>query len=130
MKRMLMGAAALAALASMAACNKSDNTGASSSSAEQGNPAVNAAQDATSAAVGAASASTLGANTTEGYVKAAAISDMYEIEAGKLAQQKSKNAGIKSFAAMMVKDHTATSNEMKTGLPKSGANVTLPTVAQ
>jgi putative membrane protein len=87
---------------------------------------VNAAQDAASAAVGAVSAATLG-QTTEGFVTNAAISDMYEIEAGKLAQEKGQAAGVKEFGAMMVKDHTASSTEMKP--LAQAANVTLPTAA-
>lgn len=85
---------------------------------------VNAAQDAMSAAVGAASSATLG-QTTEGFVTNAAISDMYEIESGKLAQEKGQSQAVKDLGAMMVKDHTATSTEMKP--LAQAANVTLPT---
>ncbi|HEX8233037.1 MAG TPA: DUF4142 domain-containing protein [Caulobacteraceae bacterium] len=129
MRRILMSAAAIAAVASMAACNKADNTGAGGSvgsdSPGQAEP-VNAAQDAMSAPVGMASAATLG-RTTDGFVTNAAISDMYEIEAGKLAQQKGQNAQVKAFGAMMVKDHTTMSTKMKAALSKAGANVTAPT---
>jgi putative membrane protein len=40
-------------------------------------------------------------------------SDLYEIEAGKLAQEMGKNQSIKDFGAMMVKDHTNSSAELK-----------------
>jgi putative membrane protein len=128
MKRILLGAAAVAAVVSLAACNRGDNTGASGSVSDTPgqNPAVNAAQDAMSGPVGQASASTAG-QTTEGYVNAAAIGDMYEIEAGKMAQQKGSKAEVKALGAMLVKDHTAMSNEMKAALPGSGANATPPT---
>lgn len=78
-----------------------------------GNAAVNAAQDATSAAVGAASASTAGPVDTDAFVANAAISDMYEIQAGQVAQQKGSSQAVKAFGKMMVADHTALSADMK-----------------
>lgn len=57
--------------------------------------------------------STLGiAPKTEDFIREAAMSDMTEIEAAKIAEQKG-NADEKKFAAMMVKDHTKTSTELK-----------------
>ena len=78
-----------------------------------------------SAPVGEASAATLG-RTTDGFVTNAAVGGMYEIEAGKLAQQMGKSDAVKTFGATMVKDHTATSEKLKAILPTSGANVTPP----
>ncbi|WP_420965881.1 DUF4142 domain-containing protein [Bradyrhizobium sp. B120] len=49
---------------------------------------------------------------TEDFIKEAATSDMLEIEAAKIAQQKG-NAGEKNFADQMVTDHTKTSTELK-----------------
>jgi putative membrane protein len=102
--RLTLFASAAAALA-LAACGQNNNPG-------QSEP-VNTVQDATSAAVGQTSAATLGANTLGGYVTNAAISDMYEIEAGRMAQERAQNADVKAFGQMLVTDHTATSNEMK-----------------
>lgn len=111
MKHALMLGAAAAAALSLAACNRQE---AATSDANPGaSQPVNAAQDAVGAAVGQMSASTLGANTTGGFVTAAATSDMFEIKAGQMAQEKAKNADIKAFAKMMVTDHTATTNELK-----------------
>jgi putative membrane protein len=56
--------------------------------------------------------------TTADFVKEVAISDMFEIEASKLAQDKG-NAPEKSFASQMVTDHSKTSTELK-GLVSSG----------
>jgi putative membrane protein len=57
--------------------------------------------------------STLGiAPKTEDFIKEVAMSDMTEIEAAKIAEQKG-NADEKKFAAMMVTDHTKTSTELK-----------------
>jgi putative membrane protein len=49
---------------------------------------------------------------TEDFVKEAAMSDMLEIEAAKIAQQKG-DAEEKKFAEMMIADHTKTSSELK-----------------
>jgi putative membrane protein len=71
--------------------------------------------------------STLGiAPTTADFVKEVAISDMFEVESNKLAQEKG-NAAEKTFASQMVADHTKTSIELK-GLVSSGkVKAELPT---
>jgi putative membrane protein len=71
--------------------------------------------------------STLGISpTTPDFVKEVAISDMFEIESSKLAQQKG-NAAEKTFASQMVSDHTKTSTELK-GLVTGGkVKADLPT---
>jgi putative membrane protein len=56
--------------------------------------------------------------STADFVKQVAISDMFEIESNKLAQQKG-NAAEKTFASQMVTDHTKTSTELK-GLVSGG----------
>jgi putative membrane protein len=64
--------------------------------------------------------------STPDFVTQVAISDMFEIEASKLAQQRG-NAGEKSFASQMVTDHTKTSTELK-GLVSGGkVHAELPT---
>ena len=51
--------------------------------------------------------------TTQTFVKNAAITDMFEIQAGQLAQQKADDAAYKDFAQMTIDDHTKTTNEIK-----------------
>jgi putative membrane protein len=128
---LFLSAAAVAAL-SLAACNKpagttdttsttsttannaaTDTSNAASDAAGTAGQGVNKAEDATGAAVGATSANTLGSHDTGAFVSNASQSDMYEIQAAKIAQKRSKNPDIKAFAAMMIKDHTASSNAMK-----------------
>src|SRR5262245_36908093 len=62
---------------------------------------------------------------TEDFIKEAATSDMLEIAAAKLAQQKG-NADEKTFANQMITDHTKTSDELK-GLVPGDMKSTLPT---
>jgi putative membrane protein len=61
---------------------------------------------------------------TEDFIKEAAMSDMLEIEAAKLAQQKG-NPTERTFAGQMITDHTKTSSELK-GMV-SGDKAALPT---
>ncbi len=57
--------------------------------------------------------STLGiAPSTQDFVTEAANSDMFEIEAAKIAQDKG-NAAEKSFASQMIADHTKTTSDIK-----------------
>jgi putative membrane protein len=63
---------------------------------------------------------------TADFVKEAAISDMFEIESNKLAQDKG-NAPEKTFALQMVTDHTKTSTELKGLLSSGKVKAELPT---
>lgn len=110
---------AAAAALSLAACQKKDATATAADPGSE-NAAVNAAQDATAAAVGAASAASLGQVSTDAFVTNAAISDMYEIQAGQIAQKKGQSQGVKDFGKMMVTDHTALSNAMKPLIAAAG----------
>jgi putative membrane protein len=70
--------------------------------------------------------STLGiAPKTEDFVKEAAMSDMLEINAAKIAEQKG-NATEKRFAARMVTDDTKTSTELK-GMVSGDMKAAIPT---
>ncbi|MDP1643258.1 MAG: DUF4142 domain-containing protein [Phenylobacterium sp.] len=120
MKRYLIATVGAAALLGLAACGDgTDNTAVG-----QTEP-VNAAQDATSAVVGQTSAATLGANTVGGYVSNAAIGDMYEVEAGRMAQERGVRAETKALGEMLVSDHTAAAERMA-GLARA-AGETIPT---
>ncbi len=112
MKRAFLLTAAAAAALSLAACTKPADKPVADA-AQAATDATGAAQDAVGAAVGQTSAATLGSHDTGAFVSNASQSDMYEVEAAKMAQARSKNADIKAFAKMMVVEHTAMMNEMK-----------------
>jgi putative membrane protein len=63
-------------------------------------------------------------NSTQDFVTKVAVSDMFEIQASKVAAQKG-NAEIKPFAQRMIKDHTKITQELKEMIGKS--KVKLPT---
>jgi putative membrane protein len=70
--------------------------------------------------------STLGiAPKTEDFVKEAAMSDMTEIAASKIGQERG-NADEKAFSAQMVKDHTKTSTQLKALLTSAKISAPLP----
>jgi putative membrane protein len=64
------------------------------------------------------------APTTADFVKQAAISDMTEIAAGKLGQERG-NSEEKAFSGQMITDHTKTSNELK-ALVAGGVKAEIP----
>jgi putative membrane protein len=122
-KSLKMGAAALAILA-LAACHKTGSN-AGQDVAKPGDSApVNTAQDVAAGPVGLASAAT--ANTPEEFVKAAAMADMYEIEAGKIAVARAKRPDVKAFGQMMIDMHTKTSNDLKAALKDNNIAITPP----
>jgi putative membrane protein len=118
-RHIMFGAAAIAAL-SLAACGqKADETKGAATPAEQA-----ATPDANPAATVPTPADETKADV---FAAKAADSDMFEIEAAKLAAKRSTNPEVKKFAAMMEKAHTATSAELKTAIAASGVAITLPT---
>jgi putative membrane protein len=58
------------------------------------------------------------------FVKMAAIDGMHEVEFGKIGAEKAKNAEVKKFAEMMVKDHGQANEELKAAA--KAANITVP----
>jgi len=50
--------------------------------------------------------------TTEEFVNKATISDIFEVQSGKLAADKAKNEDVKDFGEQMVEDHSATTDEL------------------
>ena len=109
----------LAGALALAACNNNDSAATDAT-------ADTAMASATPAAVPAAPDTT----TPQGFVDMAASSDMYEVEAGKLAQQQGKSEKVKTFAAMMVKDHTASTQKLKDAVGQAGDGVMIPTAMQ
>lgn len=127
MTRTLLLSCAMFSALTLAACHKSGSN-ANQDLANPGDSApVNTIQDVAAGPVGLASAATIGA-TTEGFVPAAAMADMYEIEAGKIAVQRGQSADVKKFGQMMIDHHTKLSNDMKAALQAANIPVPPPTL--
>jgi putative membrane protein len=60
-----------------------------------------------------ASQGAFAAQDNDDFVEDASAKGVAEVEAGKLAQEKGSASDVKSFADMMVKDHTAANSKLK-----------------
>jgi putative membrane protein len=122
----LLFVASLSAVVGLAACHKTgENAGKDVENPGQSAP-VNTVQDMAAGPVGVGSAATIGANTTDGFVTGAAMGDMYEIEASKIALQRSKNPDIKKLAQMLIDHHTAMTADLKSALAAGKVSVAPP----
>jgi predicted outer membrane protein len=68
-----------------------------------------------------------GAPSTSDFVQTAAMSDMYEVEAGKIAGQKGQSDSVKQFGQNMVNAHSQTSEQLKGIVQQQNIKVDLPT---
>lgn len=68
-----------------------------------------------------------GAPSTPDFVEKAALSDLYEVEAGKIASEKGQSEAVKKFGQHMVEAHSKTSEELKGIVQSEKLNVALPT---
>lgn len=68
-----------------------------------------------------------GAPSTPDFVQKAAMSDMYEVQAGKLAAEKGQSDAVKQFGPQMVDAHTKTSDQLMGIVKTKNIKVDLPT---
>ncbi|MDB5437932.1 MAG: hypothetical protein JWM33_359 [Caulobacteraceae bacterium] len=118
--------ATLAAAALLAACHQTGSNAGQDLSKPGDSAAVNTVQDVAATGVGVVSAVTH-ATTVDLYVPAAAMADMYEVQAGKIAIQRAKDPKVKAFAQMMMTDHTASTTKLKATLTQAHLAVAPPT---
>ena len=85
---------------------------------------MSAVEDTTAGLVGRVSAEMT--STTKGFVDAAAISDMYEVTAGKIALERAQSPAVKDFARKMVDAHTKTTETLKSIIASNKIDVTPP----
>jgi len=60
------------------------------------------------------------------YVDEAAASDLYEIEAGRIALDHAASPDVKRFAQQMITDHTSSTNMIKAAIASAGLSITPP----
>ncbi|WP_374656348.1 DUF4142 domain-containing protein [Phenylobacterium sp.] len=120
MTRHLLIAGATVAALSLAACGqKTDTKGAATPAEQAATPDANPAATIPTPSNEAAAPD---------FVAKAAASDMFEIEAAKIAQKRSKNADVKKFAGEMIAAHTKSTADLKKAIADSGqTTLTLPT---
>lgn len=61
------------------------------------------------------------------FVAKAVLSDMFELEAAKIAEARAVNPGVKAFAKMMTEAHTKSSAALKAAIAASGQTLSPPT---
>ena len=113
MPRFVQVATPLALALVIAGCNSQNASEATNSTvadvgnftSDAGNTIANAADNVKEAVTPTPSA--------QDFVNTAAKSDAFEIASAKLAKDNAKSADIKSFAAMMIADHTASTAKIK-----------------
>ncbi len=120
----LYAASALILMTGSAFAAPADQPGHVSPQPGTNNEAVSAVKDTTAGVVGQVTAEMT--STTQGFVTAAATSDMYEVTAGKIAIQRASSPEVKEFAAQMVKAHTGTTAKLKSIIAANTINVTPP----
>ena len=69
---------------------------------------------------------TTAAMSAQAFTDAAAATDMFEIQSGKLAETMATSASLKSMAKMLVADHTKSSEMFKAAAKKTSPMVALP----
>ena len=124
MKSVAGALSALFLMSGAAFAQSVDQPGHRSPAPGTNNKAVSATEDATAAMVGTVSAEMT--STTQGFVTAAATSDMYEVAAGKLAMQRARSPAVKDFARQMVAAHTKTTATLKGILHAHNVNAEPP----
>lgn len=75
----------------------------------------------------AAAAAASGPVSTEDYVEKAAIGDLFEIQSSELATEKSGNEEVTAFAEMMIRDHSKSSEALKSALSEGETDIDVPT---
>jgi len=124
MRHVIFGAASALLLAGAAFAAPADRPGHTSPKPGTNTEAVSAMEDTTAGVVGTVSAEMT--KTTKGFVTGAAINDMYEVTAGKIALQRASSPAVKEFAQKMVDAHTKTTDMLKGILATNKINVTVP----
>lgn len=124
MRSVILGLSSAILLMGPAVADPTDQPGHRSPSADSKSETVSAAEDNVGHWLGTVSAEMT--TTSQGFVTAAAVSDMYEVEAGKIAAQRATSPAIRDFANQMVAAHTQTSSELKGILMRNNLHITPP----
>ena len=116
MRKSALFAAAALLVGAAPALAQTQQQRALSTEAQTGSPPP--ADPAAPAAGLSATANRGDALTAAGFVRAAAMSDLYEVEASRLAEQRSQDEQVKRFAQHVLRDHQKTTDELKGMLPR------------
>jgi putative membrane protein len=85
---------------------------------------LSAVKDSTAGVVGRLAAELV--RTTQGFVTASAINDMYEVTSGRIALQRSRSPHVRAYARRMVETHTGAIAKLKMTIRYNNVTATLP----
>jgi putative membrane protein len=117
------GIAAAAALATASLAFAQSTQTAPPSPADTGGTDARAAQTRSPGEKGSGAPAPSAAAADEAFAKKAALAGMKEVEAGKVALEKSQDAEVKKFARHMVDDHTKAGETLRATAAKQGVDV-------
>lgn len=118
-----MIALGLVSTLALAACGDTGNNAATTDNMGMASP-MPAENTAMSDDMGNGMASTAPASVGQAFANTAAANDAYEIEAGKLAQEKASSQALKDFGKMMVDGHTGTTAKLMTLAAQADPSIT------
>lgn len=125
MKSIVLGLSPVILFAAAAAiADPADQPGHRSPVPGSSSETMSAAEDSVGHWIGTVSAEMT--TTSQGFVTAAAVSDMYEVEAGKIAVNRATSPAVRDFGRQMVVAHTETTSELKGILASANLHVTPP----
>jgi putative membrane protein len=125
MRHALLLTATAAAALSLAACQKkaAETAPAAAPEAaavapeaaapEAATAAMNAAPEAAAGPIDAVPAVAAAPGSTEALATGVVLTDLYQVQAGKIAEAKGQSPAVKDFGKMMVADHSTMTNQMK-----------------
>jgi putative membrane protein len=129
LKRILLASGAAAVLAiGVGGDRAAAAQGASGNAPATAAPGI--APSNTPLAASPSAATTTGATnptSADGYVKQAAISDLFEVQSSRVALEKAQRQDVKAFAQQMIDQHTATTAQLKRTLSAAEVDATPPT---
>jgi putative membrane protein len=85
---------------------------------------LSAVKDSTAGVVGELAAEIT--RSTQGFVAAVVINDMYEVTAGKIAMEQAQSPEVRAFARKMVDAHTGITARLKSIIRNNNVNVSFP----
>ncbi|MEQ8404454.1 MAG: DUF4142 domain-containing protein [Oceanicaulis sp.] len=92
------------------------------------NPAVNLAQDMAAGPAGMAAGVAAGlSGDVEAYVRNVTLGNMYEIQAGRIAQERGNSQDVQEIGRLIVQDHQELQEQLEAALAEAGLDLDLPT---
>jgi putative membrane protein len=111
--KLLVTTAAAIALTAGAAFAQAPSAGGQASPPQSPAPSSAAPGTGANRTMQGAATGSIASGMSQDFMRQAAAADRFEIESSRLAVRQARSAEVKSFAQMMIKEHTDASNKMK-----------------